>query len=48
MSVKSRIIEVCDAMIAFWDGFEKEIEQIPAENVEQIIFEMVQLLPRTS
>ena len=36
--IKQKIIELCGYMIIFWDGLNKEIEQIPNEDKAEIVY----------
>lgn len=45
MDIKQEIIELCNAMNIFWDGFQKEIEQIPNENQDDIVLKWKSYFP---
>ncbi len=38
MSIKRQIIELCNDMIIFWDGLEREIMKIPNQNEADIVY----------
>ena len=37
MNIKRKIIELCDEMIALWNGLKKEIESIPSEDEVELV-----------
>lgn len=45
MDIKQEIIELCNAMNIFWDGFQREIEQIPNKNQDDIVLKWKSYFP---
>ena len=38
MGIKRQILELCNDMIMFWDGLEREIMKIPNQNEADIVY----------
>jgi hypothetical protein len=48
MNIKKEILELCDEMINFWDGLQREIEQIPNENQDDVVLKWKSYFPEHS
>ena len=45
MSIKQEIMELCNDMIIFWDGLEREMMKIPNQNQDDIVLKWKSYFP---
>lgn len=45
INIKREIIELCNDMIVFWDGLQKEVEKIPNQNQDDIVLKWKEYFP---
>ena len=45
IDIKREIIELCNDMIVFWDGLQREVEKIPNRNQEDIVLKWKKYFP---
>lgn len=45
MNIKQEVIELCNDMIIFWDGLQREIKKIPNQNQEDIVLKWKSYFP---
>ena len=45
IDIKQEIIELCNDMITFWDGLQREVEKIPNRNQEDVVLKWKSYFP---
>ena len=45
INIKQEVIELCNDMIIFWNGLQKEVEKIPDQNKDDIVIKWKSYFP---